>query len=354
MHKPSIALRIGASIGFGVVLAQAVVPVAAATPDAGAGLTYTSCPAGSQLYLPVSSSLEADGWIDLRYDVGTEVDVEVPPPGFDIVTAPDSAVASHNVRPLRDAMRQAGPEVGHSAPRTRTRGLCVDHTMFNSVTTKSNPAWAGSEVKAASTYSLNGVEAWYVQPTPAFTTSCASPRVSSWVGLGGDPRSVALVQVGSIAWAPPSLKYAPFWEWIDGSGVDQGTFYFDGFPAKGGVSGGDKMFAYVFYSSSSASVEVVDSTTGYWDSSTVKMGSWNPEATAEWIDERQGGGTDLANYGKSSWSSMKVSRTNANAWTAAYSEPSQIKWNIVTADTVATSSGISSSNTMSTIWSHCA
>ncbi len=83
MRTPGLAVvRLGVSIGVAFVLTQAGVPVAAAaTADPAGSLPISSCPAGSQLYLPVSSSLEANGWVDVRYDIGTAVDVEVPPLG---------------------------------------------------------------------------------------------------------------------------------------------------------------------------------------------------------------------------------------------------------------------------------
>ncbi len=350
MRTPGLAVvRLGVPIGVAFVLTQAGVPVAAAaTADPAGSLPISSCPAGSQLYLPVSSSLEANGWVDVRYDIGTAVDVEVPPLGFDIVAAPDDVVASHNLRTVRDAMRQAGLGVGRSRSASRTRGLCVDHTMSNTVTTRTSRVWGGSDVRATSTYSFNGVAAWYVQPTPVYATCGSAARVSSWVGLGGDASGIPLIQTGSIAWAPPNLAYAAFYELIGGNGHDYGTVYFNFYP-----KGGDRLYAYVLYSYPNASVQVVDATTGYWGSAIVNMNGWDPRASAEWIDERQGGVTDLAKYGKTSWSSMQVSRTNANAWTGAYSEPNQIKWNIVASQTDSTTSGISSGNTMSNTWIYC-
>jgi Peptidase A4 family. len=346
----------------GSILLVRLPAAAASTVDPAAGMPVASCASGDELQLPVSSTVEDDGWIRVNYEIdGVKGYQELPPIGFVPSSATDTILARHHL-PVRPA---AGSDLAAWTSKVsglwwnRSRGLCKDPINKYTSYAAYNQIWGGVEVRSQPAYLFRGVEANFRQPQIVNGYCQSQATVSSWVGLGGDTNSLQdFFQTGTGIWANGSIR-----AWYEAEVNGQ---YYDAVNWPFTVSPNDSMFAQVSYSSVNFTMYFLE-----WNDTTNQFADYNmdvsgflpaigtiPEVSAEWIDERRS--APLLNYGATHWSAMKVQHSNSYpTWTNAYPEPT--KWNIsITTNglgsggtTESTTSGITSSNTMSNTWKAC-
>lgn len=351
-------LRAGLSllvVGVGLTPMMAPAAGAASSTSPAAVLQTETCPTGAVLVLPVSSVVDADGWIRMNYSInGVQSYKEVPPAGFQPAVASDDLLARHGfpVRPAAAADLTAWTTRMSQATWPRTQGTCEStQTKFTGYQHYSNN-WGGDEFRSQPAYNFVGVESYLVQPT--LGTGCGTKStLGSWVGLGGDG-SPNLIQTGTYALGPGwgSISgYRSWWEYINSS---SNTFTYFGTT----VGPTDPMFEEVLLSGSQALVEVYNAKTGSIDHQYVNIGSDYFGNSAEYIDERptmSDGLDNLTNYGWTSWSSMYVRRSNSVVWTGAYSEPTEW-WKMMKDSSgleLSQTTGTYSDNHMQDHWHNC-
>jgi hypothetical protein len=321
--------------------------------------------------MPVSSSIDADGWTLVNYvSDGIQSTVEFPPVGFDTAQASDAMLARHGL-PVRP---QSAPDLAQWTARmgnlqwARSQGDCVSH-QFSFGTKEPHKFWGGDLYEQTSNYDFNGVQADITQVSYLGGCPPADPMaaVGSWVGLGGYSTNAPLIQTGTVA---QSSGYSAWWELIDLSGstytpLPQVT-----------VRAGDVIWLYVNNVGADFWVLVDDET----NNTVVDTEVANPVllvgSTAEFIDERpllsdKKTYADLPEYSLPDkapytpdwylwtyWSQMQVLRSNSSTWTGAYSEPDEI-WLMMTKDgtlggtELEYTSGSFSDNHMQDHWHHC-
>lgn len=337
---------------------------AATSEDPAASLAVTSCPAGSDPILPVSSRLDADGWIHMDYDIGGIRGYrELPPVGFDPVQASDEVLARHHIaaRPQAAGDQGLGEAQASLSGRVRTKSVC--RLPFAAGTWRKSYNWAGDEVRAQSAYQYTGVQANFIQQP--YNSGCEATGISAlsqWVGLGGDGDTVPLVQAGTNVW-----HFAPVysaWAEVIIPGVSNTGQIGLNVP----VAQNDNMFAYVTVGMQGiqrqAWLEVMNMTKGIADYLVVDVtptGAFSG-VSAEWIDERPtmigpyGGLTSLMKFSKTTWSNMKSRHSNTGSWYGAYSEATEWwirMWSLDSKYKMAQTSGTYSDSHMYDYWYDC-
>jgi hypothetical protein len=361
-----------ALIAGAVVLPPAPTSAAAGASDPTAGMPVQVCPVGDDLFLPVSSSVETDGWIQMTYDIdGGQVNREVPPIAFNALQASDELLARHHLpgRPQGVSDPQWTSKMG-SLSWVRTRGLCRNPTISYAGSNRWSYNWGGDEVRPQSNYNFLGARANPLQPAAPWSgvAGCDFSEVVSWVGVGGDiPTDSAMIQTGTTAVAPEyqggTSGYYAWYELIfpnhKPQPYDSGPVPYPWDPTKP-ILAGDPLFDSVQVTGSTALVQVWDDRTNVFGSLAVDLLGSQPNSSAEWIDERAGGGTrgalPLTNYGSTHWSNMQVLRSNSSAWTGAYSEPTEwwIELRGASGGSLSKTTGTYSNNYMEDHWKACA
>ena len=363
--RGSVWRRLSITLFATFVLVPAGPTVAAPSSDnPAAALPIQACPAGDVLLLPLSSSVENDGWIKLNYDTdGIRGYSELPPAGFDAVQASDEMLTRHHLpeRPQIDANTAQWTAEASRLWWVRTQGLCRDPNSSNSGSHQPSVVWGGDEVRVQPVQPPYEFAAVRANMTQVAATNCPSSgaQLSSWVGLGGhSPVNAPLIQAGTTTYAPEYgqlATYGSWWEFIiPATGYDSTPV-----DLKATVRGGDNVFEEVSVTNGSAWLEVWDVTTGSIGTFVENLDGWDPGgSSAEWIDERRksplGGYFPLPNYGKTHWSGMQVIRSNSVNWTGAYSEPTEWWVDMWSGGTkLSYTSGTDSGNHMQNTWLAC-
>jgi Peptidase A4 family len=342
------------TMGLNAPIASAV----SGTPGPAASLPVQRCSSGINLNLPTSSSIEADGWMRIDYDLGgLNSYTELPPVGFDPQQAPAEVVARHQLpsRPETTTPAQWTAEMGR-LQWDRTQGICGPLPFNWGGSYYDTYNWGGDAVRSTSTYDFLGVQAYQTQSQ--LTSDCGPwSSLGSWVGLGGDlgGYSAAFLQAGTWVLGPAwgRASYGSFYQYFDSTGHNYGAFDLNMF-----VNPSDSIYETVTRLSPLVGhVMVWDISTG--DFRQLVVATPNSSGLgdfAQWIDERQAN-QPLDNYRWTAWSSMDVFRHNAASWTGAYSEPKEYwiemynnptNWNMMSATT-----GTYSDNHMQDHWLRC-
>lgn len=343
------SLRVLLAVGLAVAVLAPGAPVSAAQLtllSQAAAWPAENCGTGSQLNLPVSTSVDSDGWIRMNYDVdGAQSFKEFPPAGFSASASDDSLLARHHL-PTRP---QAAGDLAQWTSRwsnlswARTRGICRDLGPSNSWYSTTNPQWGGVAVQPQTNYNFVGVQGYFTQPTAQLNPYCPDSTLSSWVGLGGLTGG-ALAQVGTqTAFDKGALPVVLFAEYVlPGS--------FDYHYTWGNVAPGDTtlFFLVQIYSGGLTAFDTIDHgvlTTYYMITSGVS-------GSADWVDEANKGRP--MNYGTTHWSGMYQLRSNSSSWFAAYSEPNQARITMMlNGRTLTTTTGVLSNNSMQDTFRAC-
>jgi Peptidase A4 family len=361
------SLRMVSRLGGALLLSlgSAVVStpiVSAAPPTSGpaASLPVRSCPSGIKLNLPTSSSIDADGWTRMDYDVkGVHSYTEIPPAGFDVPTASPDLLARHHIElPSRTetgaTLDQWNADMG-KLQWNRTQGACGP-LPFQAGTHQLNARWGGDAV-LLNGYTFQGVKA-YQKQTPLSSYCGSMSSLGSWVGLGGAWSGIAFLQTGTwvkgSGW-PGGSGYGSFWEYFNSSGVGNDPQDL-GVP----VAANDSIFEYVTQISAyTGFVEVYNATKLTVGTQYVTLsGASGLGSTAEWIDERLEGSGLAGTLNRfsgdwTSWTSMSVLRSNSTTWTGAYSEPNEWWYDMYRSNYLSKTTGSYSDNHMKDHWYAC-
>src|SRR5450759_3114714 len=155
------AARAGLRLWSALVIASTVmapsapaVLAAGSSVDPAASLSAEQCPAGAESVLPVSSSVDSDGWIRMTYDIdGTQAYREAPPKGFDPRQATDALLARHNIptRPKSAADLSNWKTDMASYGRVRTKNMCRQQGARAGSAQRYSTNWGGDEMRSLNT-----------------------------------------------------------------------------------------------------------------------------------------------------------------------------------------------------------
>ena len=317
----------------------------AATTDPAADLAVEPCPAGAELELPASSQLTSDGWIVMTYDLdGMIAYRELPPIGFDPVTASDAVLALHHMptRPTGGTGLAEWSQMVRSQ-RIRAKNMCGIPSISHSGSWRYSQNWAGDEVKSGA-YSFVGAQSHFIQM--GWNGSCgSSAALSQWVGVGGDTEDV-FVQAGTDTLSDGSYAW---WE------LPPAPTQVINVP----VAATNSITAIVTVDHQGSHFTIYNNTTGVWDYAWTAQDQSDVFNSAEWIDERPTVNKSLPplmDFYNTYWTSMWALQTNDMSWHTAFSQSTEWWIKMLSNDgktTLAQTTGTYSDDHMDDYWYNC-
>jgi hypothetical protein len=264
-----------------------------------------------------------DGGTEYQYNVeGTRILYRTPPAGFDPTTASDATLDFYGLpHPPADVEGyvQWSSEMSrlHWVPAPPYLTV-LPHLVTGPRTTLSvkdpdggggsySNDWGGYEAYGAPS-TFNEVAGMYYEPS-LDTTACPSGAEGNWVGLGGDPSlngDKPLAQAGTGYNISPNIAtHEGFYEFVDSFGNGKPL------PAAWTSHAGDSVYVQVKYNGDGTyTFSWIDNTTALVYTSVAMAGQGYGGASAEWINERPLGASQLAKFYYVNWTQEVANNVN--------------------------------------------